>query len=135
MAVALSLALGALAWIVNQGGGYPLVKVACASGERTLLTWVSAGAMVLAMAGFFSGMRGRRLERFRMLALVAIGFNALALLYVLDTRHDLGIPLEVSADPTKLFPFVSRDSATTRSSSPIVRASCSSFGMRPPYST
>ncbi|HEY4304571.1 MAG TPA: RagB/SusD family nutrient uptake outer membrane protein [Gemmatimonadaceae bacterium] len=35
---------------------------------------------------------------------------ALALLYVIDTRHNLGAPVEVSADPTKLFPFVPRDS-------------------------
>jgi hypothetical protein len=35
---------------------------------------------------------------------------ALALLYVIDTRHDLGAPVEVSADPTQLFPFVARDS-------------------------
>ena len=85
MAVGLALALGALAWILDQGGGYPLVKVACASGERVLLTWVAAGSLVLAACGFWAGVHGRRLERFRMLAGVAIGFNALVILFVLLT--------------------------------------------------
>jgi len=40
--------------------------------------------------------------------------NALALLYLINTRHDLGIPVEVTADPTELQPFVSRDSAFNR---------------------
>jgi len=35
---------------------------------------------------------------------------ALALLYVINTRHNLGAPVEVSSDATKLFPFVPRDS-------------------------
>lgn len=85
MAVALSLTFGALAWIVDQGAGYPLVKVACASGDKVLLTSVSAGALVLAVCGFWCGFRGRRLERFRVLAGVAVGFNALVLLFVVMT--------------------------------------------------
>ena len=85
MAVALALMLGALAWIVDQGAGYPLVKVACASGDKVLLSSVSAGAMVLAVCGLWYGVRGRRFERFRVLAGVAIGFNALALLFVVLT--------------------------------------------------
>lgn len=36
---------------------------------------------------------------------------ALSLLYLINTRDKLGIPVEVFADPTKLAPFVSRDSA------------------------
>lgn len=36
---------------------------------------------------------------------------ALSLLYLIDSRDKLGIPVEVYADPTKLAPFVSRDSA------------------------
>ena len=85
MAVALALTLGALAWIVDQGAGYPLVKVACANGDRILLTSVSAGALVLAVCGMWFGFRGRRLERFRFLSAVAIGFNALVLLFVMLT--------------------------------------------------
>ena len=37
--------------------------------------------------------------------------TALSLLYLLNTRDSLGIPVEVYEDPTKLAPFVSRDSA------------------------
>ncbi len=37
--------------------------------------------------------------------------QAMAMLYLLNTRHDLGIPVEMSADPVDLQPFVSRDSA------------------------
>jgi hypothetical protein len=85
MAVALALALGGLAWILNQGAGYPLVKVVCANGEKVILTWIAAGAMVLAVCGTWNGLRGRRQERFRFLASVAIGFNALVMLYVLLT--------------------------------------------------
>ena len=87
MAVTLALTLGALAWIVDQGAGYPLVKVACAQGESTLLTSVSAAAIVLAVCGCWFGFRGRRAERerVRLLSGVAIGFNALALLFVLLT--------------------------------------------------
>ena len=85
MAVALAFTFGALAWIVDQGGGYPLVKVACASGESTLLTGVSAGAMVLAVCGAWCGVLGRRLERLRFLAAVSIGFNALVLLFIVMT--------------------------------------------------
>jgi len=40
--------------------------------------------------------------------------NALALLYLINTRHNLGIPVEITADPTQLSPFVSRDSAFNR---------------------
>ena len=36
---------------------------------------------------------------------------ALSLLYLINTRDKLGIPVEVFADPTKLAPFVTRDSA------------------------
>src|SRR5436309_1882542 len=36
---------------------------------------------------------------------------ALSLLYLVNTRDKLGIPVEVYPDPTKLAPFVSRDSA------------------------
>ena len=85
MAVALALALGGVAWALNQGAGYPLVKVVCASGDKVLLTWVSAGALVLAACGAWYGFRGRRVERFRFLGGVAIGFNALALLYIVLT--------------------------------------------------
>jgi hypothetical protein len=85
MAVTLALTLGAVAWIVDQGAGYPLVKVVCASGERGLLTSVSVAAMVLAVCGCWFGFRGRRLERFRFLGAVAIGFNGLVLLYVVMT--------------------------------------------------
>lgn len=35
---------------------------------------------------------------------------ALSLLYIINTRDSLGAPVEVYADPTKLAPFVSRDS-------------------------
>jgi hypothetical protein len=37
--------------------------------------------------------------------------TALSLLYLLNSRDSLGIPVEVYEDPTKLAPFVSRDSA------------------------
>ena len=77
--------LGALAWIVDQGAGYPLVKVACATGERTLLTSVSLAALLLAAAGVWSGVRGWRSERFRFLGGVATGFNALVVLFVAMT--------------------------------------------------
>jgi hypothetical protein len=40
--------------------------------------------------------------------------EALALLYLINTRHDLGIPVELTADPTQMAPFVSRDSAFNR---------------------
>jgi len=40
--------------------------------------------------------------------------EAMALLYLINTRDSLGIPVEVSADPTELAPFVSRDSAFNR---------------------
>jgi hypothetical protein len=38
---------------------------------------------------------------------------ALSLLYAINTRHTLGITVDVYDDPTKLAPFVSRDSAFT----------------------
>jgi hypothetical protein len=84
MAVALALTLGGLAWIVNQGAGYPLVKVVCANGEKVILTWISAAALVLAVCGVLNGFRGQRGER-RFLASVALGFNALVVLYILLT--------------------------------------------------
>ena len=85
MALVLALTLGALGWVVNQGVGYPLVKVVCANGEKSLLTIVSASALVMAVLGCSFGARARRLERHRFLATVAIGFNALVLLFVLLT--------------------------------------------------
>ena len=36
--------------------------------------------------------------------------EALALLYVIDSRDDLGAPVQMVADPTQITPFVSRDS-------------------------
>jgi hypothetical protein len=85
MALVLALTLGALGWVVNQGVGYPLVKVVCANGEKSLLTIVSASALVMAVLGCWFGARARRLERHRFLATIAIGFNALVLLFVLMT--------------------------------------------------
>jgi hypothetical protein len=38
-------------------------------------------------------------------------WEALQLLYLINTRHNLGIPVEVLADPSGIAPFVSRDSA------------------------
>jgi hypothetical protein len=70
---------------VDQGVGYPLVKVACAHGETTLLTWTSTAALALAACGFWCGIRGRHPERVRFLGTVAVGFNALVLLFVLLT--------------------------------------------------
>lgn len=40
--------------------------------------------------------------------------EAMALLYLINTRHDLGIPVELDADPTAMAPFVTRDSAFNR---------------------
>ena len=37
--------------------------------------------------------------------------RALQVLYLVNTRHDLGTPVSVDPDPSKLTPFVSRDSA------------------------
>lgn len=85
MALVLALTLGALGWVVNQGVGYPLVKVVCANGEKSLLTIVSASALAMALLGCWSGARARRRERHRFLATIAIGFNALVLLFVLMT--------------------------------------------------
>ena len=88
MAVAFALALGALAWIVDQGVGYPLVKVACAGGEATVLTTVSVAALMLGLAGFalgFIAFRVEPTERSRFLGGIAVGFNALAVLYVVLT--------------------------------------------------
>jgi hypothetical protein len=85
MALALALTLGTLAWIVDQGVGYPLVKVVCANGEKSLLTAVSASALMMALLGCALGVRARRLERHRFLATIAIGFNALVLLFVMMT--------------------------------------------------
>jgi hypothetical protein len=85
MALTLALTLGALAWIVNQGVGYPLVKVVCANGETTLLTIVSASALVMAGFGSWYGARARRRERHRFLAVIAVGFNALVVLFIVLT--------------------------------------------------
>jgi hypothetical protein len=38
-------------------------------------------------------------------------WEALQLLYLINTRHNLGIPVQVLADPSAIAPFVSRDSA------------------------
>jgi hypothetical protein len=46
---------------------------------------VSATALVMALFGCWSGARAQRLERHRFLAVIAIGFNALVLLFVLMT--------------------------------------------------
>jgi starch-binding outer membrane protein, SusD/RagB family len=40
--------------------------------------------------------------------------EALALLYLVNTRHDLGLPVELDNDPTVIAPFVSRDSVFNR---------------------
>jgi hypothetical protein len=88
MAVAVALTLGALAWTVDQGVGYPLVKVACASGEATLLTTVSVAALMLGLAGFAIGLIAFRVEpteRPRLFAGIATGFNALTVLYIVLT--------------------------------------------------
>jgi hypothetical protein len=85
MALVLALTLGALAWVVNQGAGYPLVKVVCANGEKSLLTVVSASALAIGILGFWFGAGARRVERHRFLATIAIGFNALVMLFVLLT--------------------------------------------------
>jgi hypothetical protein len=40
--------------------------------------------------------------------------EGLSLLYLVNTRNQLGVPVEIDADPTKLAPFVSRDSVFNR---------------------
>ena len=44
-------------------------------------------------------------------ALEIDSMQALSLLYLINTRHDLGIPVTMNSDPKVLSPFVSRDSA------------------------
>jgi hypothetical protein len=85
MAVAAAFSLGALAWIIDQGVGYPLVQVVCASGNKTPLPIISAGAFVLAVAGCWIGARAatRAIESRRFTAMLAVGFDALIALLVL----------------------------------------------------
>lgn len=85
MAVVAALSLGALAWIVDQGIGYPLVKPVCASGETGLLHVVSAAAFLLAVCGCWLGVLAGRVNRYRFLAAVAVGFNLLIGLLVATT--------------------------------------------------
>jgi hypothetical protein len=56
-------------------------------------------------AGLFSAAQGSAANGF------AHTMEALQLLYLVNTRHDLGIPVDVYDDATQLAPFVSRDSA------------------------
>ncbi len=83
MAVAAAFTLGALAWIVDQGVGYPLVKVVCANGQTHMLTVISAAALAMAVAGGLLGIRARHVDRYRFVATVAAGFNLLIGLLVM----------------------------------------------------
>lgn len=66
---------GPLAFLIDQGLGYPLVKPACAADARMLLVGISAFALVVAGAGVVAG-RARLAER-PLVATVAIGLNLL----------------------------------------------------------
>jgi hypothetical protein len=82
---------------LNQLTGYMLVKWACASGHKNVLTAISVAALLLTIAGAWVGWRcrdrlrdanehgGRVTDRSYFVAIVAVGLAALnALLIVLQ---------------------------------------------------
>jgi hypothetical protein len=84
VAVALAFGLGALAWMVDQGIGYPLVKPVCANGDKEILQALAAGALLMTAAGgWIAATAVSGGDRQRFLAIVAVGFNVLIALLVL----------------------------------------------------
>jgi hypothetical protein len=91
----LSLAAGPLAWMIDQGIGYPLVKPSCANGSEWPLLAVSV--VSLAISGFggtlgwaaLTRLRGARndggakRDRSYFVAVIAFGFNVLAALLII----------------------------------------------------
>jgi hypothetical protein len=95
-----SLLAAPLAWIVDQGLGYPLVKWVCATGNTYVLPGIGVVALGITVGGGWLGWSsfvrlrgasedgGRKDDRSYFLALVAIGFNVLIAVLVLTA----GIP-------------------------------------------
>jgi hypothetical protein len=96
MAVTLRLALvmGPLAWVIDQGLGYPMVKPSCADGSDWPLLAISVVCLAISALGGglgwgalarLRGARedgGARVDRNHFLAVIAIGFNVLAALLI-----------------------------------------------------
>ena len=88
--------LAPTAWTLNELVGYALVKPVCGNGHKLLLTSLSAGMLVVALAGAWIGWSslvqlrgavsdgGSRFDRSYFFAVVVVGFNLLiAVLIVL----------------------------------------------------
>lgn len=94
MALAAALLLGPLAWALDQGASYALVKWVCASGAKNLLTALGVVALGMTVAGLLCGwstvaaLRGNpeggqaRDPRYFM-GVVAIALNALIALLII----------------------------------------------------
>jgi hypothetical protein len=90
----IALAAGPLAWTIDQGLGYPLVKPSCAHGSEWTLFAVSAVSLIISGVGGGLGwvsltrLRGARddggvrADRTYFLAVVAVGLNALIALLI-----------------------------------------------------
>jgi hypothetical protein len=91
-----AFALAPLAWTVDQGLGYPLVKWACANGDRGVLLVIHAVAMVLTVTGAWLGWvlltrarqgddgGGRPVDWSVFLAWLAIGLNVIVALAIVS---------------------------------------------------
>jgi hypothetical protein len=90
----IALAAGPLAWTIDQGLGYPLVKPSCAHGSEWTLLVVSAVSLIVSGVGSRLGWvclrrlrgacdgGGARVDRSYFLAVVAVGLNALIALLI-----------------------------------------------------
>ena len=87
---------GPAAWALNELIGYALVKPVCANGHRLILTLISGGAFALALFGLWIGWwcfaqvrdaaneeGGRTIDRSYFMAVVGLGLNSIAALYIL----------------------------------------------------
>ena len=91
----LSLAAGPLAWMIDQGVGYPMVKPSCADGSDWPLMALSVVALGISTVGGSLGwmslvrLRGARddggakVDRSYFVAILAFGFNVLAALLII----------------------------------------------------
>jgi hypothetical protein len=90
----IALAAGPLAWMIDQGLGYPMVKPSCADGSDWPLLAISVVSLAISGLGGGIGwiavarLRGARedgrakMDRSYFLAVIAVGFNVLAALLI-----------------------------------------------------
>ena len=85
---------GPVAWFLDQGLSYMLVKPVCTAGGRDVLTVISVAALAMAGAGGYTGWRcfaqlrgatddgGRLVDRSYFMAVVGISLNVLVALLI-----------------------------------------------------